>query len=99
MSFLRLSAALLSLFVALSGIATAQSPATSGRTVVVIPFENQSQTPGLEWIGEGIPEILGERLNSPTLYVVPREDRIRAYDRVGIPNGIHPTRATLYRMA
>ena len=67
--------------------------------MVVVPFENQSQSPGLEWIGEAFPEILEERVNSPTLYVIPREDRTRAYDRVGIPNGIHPTRATLYRMA
>jgi tetratricopeptide (TPR) repeat protein/TolB-like protein len=77
----------------------AQNAVASGRTVVVVPFENQSQSPGLEWIGEAFPEILEERMNSPTLYVIPREDRIRAYDRVGIPNGIHPTRATLYRMA
>jgi tetratricopeptide (TPR) repeat protein/TolB-like protein len=96
---LRLGVVLLSLLVALSGTGAAQGAAAAGRTLVVVPFENQSQSPGLEWIGEAFPEILEERLNSPNLYVVPREDRVRAYDRVGIPNGIHPTRATLYRMA
>jgi TolB-like protein len=28
----------------------------AGRTVVVIPFENASPTPGLEWLGESFPE-------------------------------------------
>ena len=95
---LRLSIVILPALLALSVPAVAQT-AAAGRTVVVVPFENQSRSPGLEWIGEAFPEILEERMNAPTLYVIPREDRIRAYDRVGIPNGIHPTRATLFRMA
>ena len=64
-----------------------------------MPFENQSGSPGLEWIGESFPELLGERLNSPSIFVVSREDRLRAYDRLGIPAGVHPSRATLYRVA
>jgi len=77
----------------------AQGPATAGQTVLVVPFDNQSQAPGIEWIGDSFPELLEERLNSPTLFVLPREDRIRAYDRVGIPAGLHSSRATLYRIA
>jgi tetratricopeptide (TPR) repeat protein/TolB-like protein len=74
------------------------TPAT-GHTLVVIPFENTSPTPGLEWIGEAFPESLHEHLNSPVLYVTSREERMRAYDRVGIPAGLHPSRATLFRIA
>jgi tetratricopeptide (TPR) repeat protein len=69
------------------------------RTMVVIPFENLSPTPGLEWLGESFPEAFHEQLNSPVLYVARREERLRACDRQGIPSGVHPSRATLYRLA
>jgi tetratricopeptide (TPR) repeat protein len=83
----------------LSAAAFAQGPATAGQTVLAVPFENQSKAPGIEWISDSFPELLQERLSSPTLFVLPREDRIRAYDRVGIPTELHPSRATLYRIA
>jgi tetratricopeptide (TPR) repeat protein len=70
-----------------------------GKTVVVIPFENASPTPGLEWLGESFPETFHQQLNSPVLYIASRQERIRAYDRQGIPAGVHPSRATLYRLA
>ena len=74
-------------------------PAIIGRTLVVIPFENASPTPGLEWLGESFPETFHEQLNSPVLYVASRDERLRAYDRQGVPAGIHASRATLYRLA
>ena len=67
--------------------------------MVVIPFENASPTPGLEWLGESFPETFHEQLNSPVLYVASRDERLRAYDRQGVPAGVHPSRATLYRLA
>ena len=70
-----------------------------GRTLVVIPFENASPTPGLEWLGESFPENFHQQLNSPVLYVASRDERLRAYDRQGVPAGVHPSRATLYRLA
>jgi tetratricopeptide (TPR) repeat protein len=70
-----------------------------GQTMVVIPFENNSPTPGLEWLGESFPETFHAQLNSPLLYVASRDERLRAYDRQGIPAGVHPSRATLYRLA
>jgi len=70
-----------------------------GRTMVVIPFENTSPTPGLEWLGESFPETFHEQLNSPVLYLASRDERLRAYDRQGVPAGVHPSRATLYRLA
>ena len=77
----------------------AQDTPASGRTMVVIPFENASPTPGLEWLGESFPETFHEQLNSPVLYVASRDERLRAYDRQGVPAGVHPSRATLYRLA
>src|SRR5579863_7591432 len=94
LKLLRLSA----IIIALTTVALAQGPAT-GQTVLVVPFENQSKAPGIEWVGDSFPELLQERLNSPTLFVLPREDRIRAYDRLGIPAELHPSRATIYRIA
>jgi tetratricopeptide (TPR) repeat protein len=96
LKFLRLSAIF---HLLLSAAAFAQSSATAGQNVLVVPFENQSKAPGIEWIGDSFPELLQERLNSATLFVLPREDRIRAYDRLGIPVELHPSRATLYRIA
>jgi len=83
---------------------TASGPAAAGRivagrTMVVIPFENASPTPGLEWLGESFSETFHQQLNSPVLYVASRDERLRAYDRQGVPAGVHASRATLYRLA
>ncbi len=83
----------------LSAAAAAQVSPTAGQTLLVVPFDNESKAPGLEWIGDSFPELLRERLDSPTLYVLSREDRMRAYDRLGIPLELHPSRATVYRIA
>ncbi len=87
--------------VALHADAAAQEKETpaSGRTLAVIPFENTSPTPGLEWLGEAFSAAFRWQLDSPVLYVVTREERLRAYDRQGIPAGVHPSRATAYRLA
>jgi tetratricopeptide (TPR) repeat protein len=77
----------------------APTQAVAGRTMVVLPFENASPTPGLDWLGESFPETLYQQLNSPLLYVASRDERLRSYDRRGIPAGVHPSRATLYRIA
>jgi len=82
-----------------SGIVVAQQNPSVGRTLVVIPFENTSPTPGLEWLSESFPATFRSQLDSPVLYVVSREERLRAYDRQGVPGGLHPSRATLYRLA
>lgn len=76
-----------------------QDVPASGRTLVAIPFENTSPTPGLEWLGEAFPAAFREQLNSPVLYVASRDERLRAYDRLEVPGGVHPSRATLYRIA
>jgi len=82
-----------------SSAQSAVSPTVVGRTVIVIPFENASPTPGLEWLGESFPEVFHQQLNSPILYIASRDERLRAYDRQGVPAGVHPSRATLYRIA
>jgi len=77
----------------------AQETSSWGRTLVVIPFENSSPAPALDWLSEGFAEGLRWQLDSPVLYVATREERLQAYDRLGIPSGVHPSRATVYRLA
>ncbi len=90
---------LLLLFLSLGRTLHAQDSAAWGRTLVVIPFENSSSIPGAEWLSEGIAEGLRWQLDSPVLYVATRDERLLAYDRLGIPYGVHPSRATLFRLA
>jgi tetratricopeptide (TPR) repeat protein/TolB-like protein len=85
--------------VMLVAFATAQSPASRGKMLLVTPFENISGTPGLQWIGDAFPEILGQRMSSRALYVIGRDDRLRAFDQLGLPVTLRPSRATLYRVA
>ena len=61
------------------------------RTVMVMPFENQTTAPGLEWIGEAFPEVLSQRMQSPQLYVISRDDRSYAFDHSGIPLTVRPS--------
>ena len=69
------------------------------QTILVLPFENTSKAPGIEWISEAFPEVLGQKLSAPGLYVISRDDRNYAFDRMGIPVTVRPSRATLYRIA
>ncbi len=78
---------------------TRTAAAGTAQTIVVLPFENESKAPGLEWISESFPEVLGQRLAGAALYVVSRADRDYAFDRAGIPTNVHLSRATLYRIA
>ncbi len=63
-----------------------------------MPFENASGAPGLQWISEAFPAFLSQRLASDTIFSLTREDRLRAYDRAGIPAEVQPTRASIYRL-
>jgi Tfp pilus assembly protein PilF/TolB-like protein len=69
------------------------------QTLLVMPFENQSSAPGLEWISEAFPEVLSQRMASPRFYVISRDDRTYAFDHSGIPQTVLPSRATIYRVA
>jgi Tfp pilus assembly protein PilF/TolB-like protein len=89
-------------FLLLPGLSFAvaqELPRATVQTLVVLPFENVSDAPGIEWIGESFPEVIGQRLASPSLYVVPRQDRLYAFDRAGVPANLHLSRATLFRIA
>ena len=82
----------------LTGVAQGQAlPGTL--TLMVMPFENQSSAPGLEWISESFPEVLSQRMASPHLYITSHDDREYAFDHSGVPATVLPSRATIYRVA
>ena len=50
-----------------------------GGSVLTFPFENESTDRNLDWLGEGISELMIDRLQSePGLYVLFRDERLGA---------------------
>jgi len=71
----------------------------NGHLVWVLPFENNSTQPGLDWIGASFPDIVNSRLSSAGFLTIRREDRRYAMQHLGLPADFHPTQATAYRIA
>lgn len=82
-------------------LAAQQQPdaAHQSRLLLVIPFENVPNVAGVDWIGESFPEVLSYRLSPSGLFIMSRDDRLNAFDRLGIPASAKPSRATLYQVA
>ena len=94
-----LTAAALVLFVAgPSQNATAQT-SPSSEIVLVLPFENVSDRPEYNWIGESFADSLSALLNKPGLIVVTNEERAVAYQRLRLPLTVLPSRATAIKIA
>src|SRR5262245_14603823 len=69
-------------------------------TVLIFPFENLSSDRSLDWIGEGISELIIERLQrEPAVYVYSREERLGMFDKLGIPETTSVSRATALKLA
>lgn len=73
--------------------------ASHGGTLLVLPFENHTNKPGLDWIGESIVQSLGEDLSAPDRHVLTREERAAASDWLGIPTSGILSRATIIKIA
>jgi tetratricopeptide (TPR) repeat protein len=92
---------------AVAGVARAQEPAEAkpeepavhGRLLLVLPFENKSGVASLDWVGEAFPEVLNRRLNSAGFLTISRGDRLYAFDHLGLPLTLEPSRATAIRIA
>jgi tetratricopeptide (TPR) repeat protein/TolB-like protein len=82
------------------GGSAASGPASGlGRILLVLPFDNRSGQPSLEWIREAAPEILTSRFESAGFAPMSRTDRLYALDHLGLPEGFHPSRATALKLA
>jgi hypothetical protein len=73
--------------------------AWNGHLVLVLPFENLSTQPGLDWIGESFPTMFNARLHSAGYLTIRREARIYSLQHLGLPGSAQFTHATLYKVA
>lgn len=101
--FRRLFAIFSTIVVSLVG-STATAPtalAQSGptETVVVLPFENRSNHPEFNWIGESFADSLSSLLTKPGLVVITGDERAVAYQRLHLPLTVLPSRATAIKIA
>jgi tetratricopeptide (TPR) repeat protein len=78
--------------------AAAQTSQAS-ETVLVLPFENVSNHPEYNWIGESFADSLSALLNKPGLVVITSEERAVAYQRLRLPLTVLPSRATAIKIA
>src|SRR6266581_8791133 len=67
--------------------------------VMVLPFENTSNHPEYNWVGESFADSLAELLNKPGLLVVSSDERELAYQRLRLPETVIPSRATAIKLA
>jgi TolB-like protein len=99
---LALSLALLGVFASIAAPPRQQAQGSTlpgGRVVLVLPFDNRSGNPSLNWIGDSFPDTLNKRLNSSGFLTISRDDRAFALDHLGLPAGFRPSRATTIRIA
>jgi tetratricopeptide (TPR) repeat protein len=73
--------------------------AAGGRILLVLPFDNRTGQPSLEWIREASAEILSSRFASAGFAPMSRADRLYALDHLGLPQGFHPSRASSLKLA
>lgn len=86
------------LVICFSAIGYGQTPG-SGDVVMILPFENTSNKPEYNWIGESFADSLADLLNKPGLLVVSSDERELAYQRLRLPETVIPSRATAIKLA
>ena len=91
---------LLTLVIGAQGFAqSATETAGKDRILLVLPFDNGTGQPNLEWIREAAPEILDARFASAGFAPMSRADRMYALDHLGLPQQFQPSRATAIKLA
>jgi tetratricopeptide (TPR) repeat protein len=73
--------------------------ALHAETLLILPFFNHSNSPGLDWIGESISEQVHDSLVPENLLVLDREDRLEAYRRLELRPGAELTHASIIKLA
>lgn len=71
----------------------------AGRILLVLPFDNRTGQPNLEWVREAAAEILSSRFTSAGFAPMSRTDRLYALDHLGLPQGFQPSRASSLKLA
>jgi tetratricopeptide (TPR) repeat protein len=93
------STVVVSLVVSTATAPTALAQSGSTETVVVLPFENRSDHPEFNWIGESFADSLSTLLTKPGLVVITGDERAVAYQRLHLPLTVLPSRATAIKIA
>lgn len=70
-----------------------------GRILLVLPFDNRTGQPSLDWIREAAPAILSARFSSAGFAPMSRADRLYALDHLGLPQSFQPSRASSIKLA
>jgi tetratricopeptide (TPR) repeat protein len=73
--------------------------AGKNRILLILPFDNGTAQPNLEWIREAAPEILDARFASAGFAPMGREDRRYALDHLGLPQQFQPSRASALKLS
>lgn len=72
-------------------------PAAAG--ILVLPFENASGDPTLQWLGEASAVLVASGLRSRGVPAMSREERVRAFDELHLPMAATLSRATIIKVA
>jgi tetratricopeptide (TPR) repeat protein len=75
------------------------SIADRARILLVLPFDNRTGQPSLEWIREAAADLLSSRFASAGFAPMTRADRLYALDHLGLPQGFQPSRASSLKLA
>ena len=76
-----------------------RSEGDRGRILLVIPFDNHTGEPNLEWIREAAANLLTSRFASAGFAPMTRADRVYALDHLGLPPNFQPSRASEIKLA
>ena len=83
-----------------STFASARAQTTSASDVVmVLPFENTSNRPEYNWVGESFADALADLLKRGGVISVSSDERELAYQRLRLPETVIPSRATAIKIA
>ena len=78
---------------------TGGMPPDGAQVLLVLPFDNRTGQPSLDWIREAAAEILSRRFASAGFQPTSRADRVYALDHLGLPQGFQPSRASAIKLA
>jgi len=70
-----------------------------GRILLVLPFDNRTGQPSLEWVREAAADLLSTRFAAAGFAPMTRADRMYALDHLGLPQGFQPSRASSLKLA
>jgi tetratricopeptide (TPR) repeat protein len=83
-----------------SAAQTATLPAkVHHQLLLVLPFDNHTGQPNLDWVGEAVSETFNQRLGASGFDIISRQDRQYALEHLGLPQTFQPSRATSIRLA